>query len=239
MKGEEHRVYKLRKALYGLKQAPRAWYSKIDHHFRVNGFVRSESEHTLYRKIGMSGEALLIYVDNIIYTSSPCTMLSEFRKEMMNTFKMTDLGLVSHFLGIEVRQFKSGIFIIQKNYIEGILHQMNMTHCKPTSTPMGVNDKLQDDAGELCSDPGNFRSLIGKLIYVTHTRPDICFAVNYLSRFMNQPCKNHFTAAKRVARYLAGTRELGLWYSQEDKGVLEAFSDSDWGGSVSDRKSTS
>lgn len=90
---------------------------------------------------------------------------------------------------------------------------MNMRQCKPTSTPIGVNDKLQDDAGEACSDAGIFRSLIGRLLYVTHTRPDICFTINYLSRFMNQPHKNHFTAAKSVVRYIAGTKELGLWYS--------------------------
>lgn len=106
---------------------------------------------------------------------------------------------------------------------------MNMKLCKHIMSPMAVNEKLQDDASETCSDPRLCRSLIGKLLYVTRSWPDICFAVNFLSQFMNQPSKNYFTATKRVVRYLVGTRELGLWYTHGDEGVLEAFSDSDWG----------
>lgn len=104
---------------------------------------------------------------------------------------------------------------------------MNMKHCKPVSTPLAVNEKLEDNDTDKFTDPGIFRSLIGKLIYITHTRPDISFSVNLLSRFMNQPSKLQFSAAKCVVRYLTGTKQLGLWYSHGDEGELEAYSDSD------------
>ncbi|XP_039128913.1 uncharacterized mitochondrial protein AtMg00810-like [Dioscorea cayenensis subsp. rotundata] len=189
----------------------------------------------------MNGDVLLIslYVDDIIYTSSSSVLLAQFKIDMMNTFKMTDLGLMSYFLGIEVKQNSEGFFISQQKYIEDLLVHMNMKLCKPVSTPLAVNEKLEEGDSDKFSDPGTYRSLIGKLLYVTHTRPDIVFPVNYLSRFMNQPSKIQFIVAKRVVRYLAGTKTLGLWYSRGDDGELEAFSDSDWGGSKADRKSTS
>lgn len=104
-RGEEHLVCKLRKALYGLKQAPRAWYSRIDHHLKELGYIKSDSEHTLYRKEGKDDEVLLIilYVDDIVYTSSSSTLLEQFKLDMMNTFNMSDMGLMSYFLGLEVK----------------------------------------------------------------------------------------------------------------------------------------
>lgn len=232
MKDGEHLVCKLNKALYGLKQAPRAWYSKIDQHFKSLGFSRSESEHTLYSKQGKTGKVLLIslYVDDIVYTSSSPTLLDEFKGEMMRMFNMSDLGLMSFFLGFEVKQSPDGIFICQRSYIEDLLKQLNMKQCKPMMTPMAVNEKFQKSGDELFEDSKLYKSVIGKLLYITYTRPDIVFTVNYLSRFMSQPHKVHFSAVKRVVRYLSGTKDLGLWYSHGDEGILEAFSDSDWGG---------
>ncbi|XP_039115486.1 uncharacterized protein LOC120250711 [Dioscorea cayenensis subsp. rotundata] len=118
-------------------------------------------------------------------------------------------------------------------------HEHETLLCNPVSTPLAVNEKLEEGDSDKFSDPGTYRSLIRKLLYVTHTRPDIIFPVNYLSRFMNQPSKIQFIATKQVVRYLTGTKKLGLWYSRGDDGELEAFSDSDWGGSKVDRKSTS
>lgn len=104
---------------------------------------------------------------------------------------------------------------------------------------MGMINKAQGISEEEFSDPMMYRSLVGKLLYLTHSRPDICFPVSYLTRYMSCPSLCHFSAAKRVLRYLAGTKEFGLWFSRGDEGILEAFSDSDWGGSLPDRKSTS
>lgn len=228
-KGKEHLVCKLSKALYGLKQAPRAWYSKIDQYFREIGLRKSKSEHTLYQRQGEDGETLVVslYVDDIIYTSSLCTMLKEFKNEMMHKFNMTDLGVMGFFLGIEVKQNSDGIFICQRSYIEDVLSKLNMQQCKPVPTPMAVNEKLEEEGSEEFTDPFLFRSTVGKLLYICHTRPDIVYSVNYLSRFMSRPSKVHFSAVKRVVRYLAGSKNFGLWYSHEGETTLEIFSDSD------------
>lgn len=106
------------------------------------------------------------------------------------------------------------------------------------STPMGVNDRLHNDEAEEFADPRMYKSLVGKLIYLTHTRPNICYPVNYLSRYMNCPSKDHFSTAKRVVRHLVGSVEYGLWFSRGDEGTLEAYSDRDWGGCKSVQKST-
>lgn len=167
-----------------------------------------------------------MYVDDIIYTSSSNSLIKQFKYEMMKTFEMTDLGRMNFFLGLEVNQEADGIFVSQRSYIDSILHQLNMRYYKPAVTPMGVNDKPQENSDDLFVDQRMYRSLIGKLLYLTHTRPDICFSVSYLSRVLNQPSNAHFSAAKRVVRYLAGTRDYGLWFSHGDEGVLEAYSDS-------------
>lgn len=119
-----------------------------------------------------------------------------------------------------------------------IIQQLNMVNCKPVMTPMAVNEKTLGCTDTELTDPLMYRSLIGKLLYLTHSRPDTCFAVSYLARFMSSPCNSHFTAAKRVVRYLACTKDFGLWFSRDNGGVLKAFSNSDWGGSLADRKST-
>ncbi|XP_039145628.1 uncharacterized mitochondrial protein AtMg00810-like [Dioscorea cayenensis subsp. rotundata] len=110
---------------------------------------------------------------------------------MKETFEMSDLGIMSYFLGLEIMQRPDGIFVKQKNYVENLLHQLNMKQCKSMPTPMGVNDRQRDEDSELFNDLRLYRSLVGKLIYLTHTRPDICYAVNYLSRSMNSPSKDH------------------------------------------------
>lgn len=241
VEGKEYLVYRLRKALYGHKQAPRAWYNKVDKHFREHGYIRSETEHTLYRKVHEGKDYILIslYVDDIVYTSSSQALINEFKAEMMGTFDMSDLGLMSYFLGLEVHQTTEGIFVTQRKYVADLLNQLNMGQCKHVETPMGVNEKFQiEDDAEL-TDPGIYRSLIGKLLYLTHTRPDICYSVNYLSRFMSKPSSHHLIAVKRVMKYLAGTSKFGMWFSQDAGVNLEGFTDSDWGGSLVDRKSTS
>lgn len=239
--GEEHKVYKLRKALYGLKQAPRSWYSKIDSHFLDWGFQRSSNEHTLYCKTNQAGDTLVvcIYVDDIVFMSSSHSMLKEFKDDMMKNFEMSDLGAMSYFLGLEVRQDQLGIHISQKKYTEDLLKCYHMQGCKAAPTPLSENIKVQAEDGSGEADSKSYRSLVGKLMYLTHTRPDIVFAVNLLTRYMHKPSKNHYSLAKRVLRYLSGTLNHGIWYKRLDSIKLEEFTDSDWGGCVEDRKSTS
>ena len=235
----EHKVYKLKKALYGLKQAPRAWYSRIDTYFLKKGFNRSENEHTLYIK--SNGNDIIIvclYVDDLIYTSSSDLLVEEFRQAMMTEFEMTDLGLLHYFLGIEVTQMNDGIFISQEKYVSNLLDKWKMGNCKPMSTPMNTNEKFYVEDGVEKVDAQSYRSLVGSPLYLTTIRPNIMHAVGLISRFMQSPSKMHFGAAKRILRYLSGTRNYGIWYTSSSNFGLVGYTDSDWAGSIDDRKST-
>ncbi|KAK2967493.1 hypothetical protein RJ640_010134 [Escallonia rubra] len=139
----------------------------------------------------------------------------------------------------KVKQGKDGIFISQKKYATDLLKKFNMLNCKVAATPMNVNEKLKIEDGTQSTDGRFFRSLVGGLIYLTHTRPDIAFSVGVVSRFMHNPTAHHLGAAKRILRYIAGTRDFGLWYSQVSNFRLVGFSDSDWAGCLDDRRSTS
>uniref|UniRef100_A0A5B7B4M6 Retrovirus-related Pol polyprotein from transposon TNT 1-94 n=1 Tax=Davidia involucrata TaxID=16924 RepID=A0A5B7B4M6_DAVIN len=241
IKEEEDKVYKLNKALYGLKQAPRAWYSQIDNYFVEKGFKKSKSEPTLYvKKQGMHNTLIVaLYVDDLVFTSNNESTIKEFKNEMMKRYEMSDMGLLHHFLGIEIYQNEDGVFISQKKYAEAILKKFGMSGCKPMATPLVVNEKLMKEDGEKKVDATLYRSLVGNLLYLTATRPDIMFAASLLSRFMNSPSQIHLGAAKRVLRYVRGTTSFGIKYSRGFELKLKGYCDSDWGGCVDDMKSTS
>ncbi|KAK6151896.1 hypothetical protein DH2020_014531 [Rehmannia glutinosa] len=238
------KVYKLKKALYGLKQAPRAWYSRIDDYFTELGFRRSQSEPTLYINIQGTNNTLIVslYVDDLIFIGNNENMIMEFKEDMMKTFEMTDLGLMHYFLGIEIHQRKDGIFISQKKYAKSLLKRFKMEGCKIVATPLDNNKALKKEDGSLKEDDSQFRSLIGSLLYLTSTRPDIMYATSFLSRFMHNPKESHMSAVKRIFRYLKGTIQYGLFYPKnENEGgfKLMGYSDSDYAGCRVDRKSTS
>ncbi|XP_017629107.1 uncharacterized mitochondrial protein AtMg00810-like [Gossypium arboreum] len=204
--------------------------------FRKKGYVRSESEPTLYvKKEGNDFIIFCLYVDDIIYTSSSTFLVDKFKSQMMNEFEMSNMGLLHYFLGLEVHQAEDGIFISQRKYTNDLLSKFGMLNCKSATTPMNINEKLQqEDKGEM-ENAKRFRNLVGGLIYLTHTRPDIAFPVSVISRFMQQPSTVHYGAAKRVLRYIAGTLEYGIWYSKTSNFRLCGFTDSDWASSLDDR----
>lgn len=239
VKGQEEKVYLLKKALYGLKQAPRAWYSRIDEHLQKLGFVKSLSEATLYVKGTYTNLIIVsVYVDDILVTGSNENLVAEFKTEMLKVFEMTDLGLMSYFLGMEVKQDHNGILISQKKYAKEILKKFHMEGCKSTDTPMNQKEKFSKDDGAEKVDEGQYRSLVGCLMYLTATRPDIMFAVSLLSRFLHCASEIHFQAAKRIVRYIKGTTNFGIKYSNCQNFKFLGYSDSDWAGSVDDMKST-
>lgn len=236
----EHKVYKLKKALYGLKQAPRAWYSKIDAYLTDLGFERSRSEHTLYvRKVDLSVIIISLYVDDLMVTGNDQRLIQKLKQNLMQMFEMTDLGEMAFFLGMEVNQIPGEIFICQKKYVREILKRFRMEECKSIATPMNQKEKLSRSDGSALADNAFYRSLVGCLMYLTATRPDILFPVSVLSRFLHCASEVHMTAAKRVLRYLKGTSSYGVKYGRCQKFELYGFSDSDWAGSVDDMKSTS
>ena len=229
VKGHENKVLKLNKALYGLKQAPRAWNTRIDKYFQENDFTKCPHEHALYTKQD-NGNILLVclYVDDLIFTGNNPRMFEDFKKAMAREFEMTDIGLMSYYLGIEVKQSKEGIFISQEGYAKEVLKRFNMANCKPISTPVECGAKLSKVDEREKVDPTYFKSLVGSLRYLTCTRPDILFGVGLVSRFMEEPTMTHLKTAKRILRYIKGTLDFGLFYSSSNNFRLVGYSDSDW-----------
>lgn len=240
VKGQEEKVLKLKRALYGLKQAPQVWYSRIDAYFRKKGFARCPHEYALYVKMDKNGDCLFVclYVDDLIFSGNNPSLFEDFKNDMAREFEMADIGLMSFYLGLEVRQSDDGIFVGQQAYVKEVLDRFNMSNSKPVATPMMFGAKLsKNEEGEKV-DPTLFKSLVGCLRYLTCTRPDILFSVGIISRFMEVPTTNHMKVAKRILRYLKGTIDFGLFYSSSKGFQLVGYCDSDFAGDIDDRKST-
>ena len=201
-------MYRLKTTLYGLKQAPRAWYSQIDSYITENGFHISESEPNLYTKVDEKVKMLIVfmYVDDLIFTGD--FGIKECRTVMEREFEMTDLGLMKFFLGIEVEQSESGIFMSQSKYASIFLKIFNMSNCKSTPTSIIIGLKLSKDDDGSTVDPMLFKRLVGSLMYLTTTRPDIMYGVSLISRFMESPKDSHWQAGKRILRYVSAHKIL-------------------------------
>ena len=184
---KETHVCRLMKALYGLKQAPRAWYERIDTYLQKMGFVKSEADANLYYLM-VGGEILILvlYVDDLFLTGS-LRLIVDCKRNLAEEFEMKDLGLMHYFLGMEVWQTNGEIFLGQGKYCIEILKRFGMEDCKAMSTPIITNWKKVDTTKEKDVDPTLYRQLIGSLMYLVNTRPDIAFAVNSLSQFMVEP----------------------------------------------------
>jgi hypothetical protein len=238
---QEHptKVSRLKKDLYGLKQAPRAWYNIIDTYLIKNGFSRSQNEPTLYTKTDQHGNILIVYlcVDDMIYTRN--LELTNFKHAMQSEFDMTDLGIMKCFLGIGVDQSTKGIFVCQQKYAADIIKRFRMEECNPAETPIPLGTKLSKNDEGPTMDSTLYKSLVGSLLYLPATRPDIMYAANLVSRFMESPKDSHWKMAKRILRYVAGTLNFILWYTKSDSNQLSGYTDSDFAGSLDDRKNTS
>jgi histone deacetylase 1/2 len=236
-----HYVCRLDKALYGLKQAPRAWYARLSTKLCAIGFKPSKSDTSLfiYSKNGII-IYMLIYVDDIIVTSSSPEAVSALLKDLKADFALKDLGELNYFLGIEVEPIKGGIIIKQEKYAGDILSRVGMKTCKSAPTPLSPMEKLSKEDGRLLSpeDATKYRSIVGALQYLTLTRPDLAFAVNKVCQFLHAPTSLHWTAVKRILRYVRGTSGIGIKITKSPSTLLSAFSDADWAGSVDDRRST-
>jgi hypothetical protein len=203
------------------------------------GFTKSKADPNLYYKVEDSGPViLLLYVDDLFLTGDE-KLITECKRKLASEFEMKDLGMMHYFLGLEVWQKPDEIFLCQGKYAVEILKRFDMMDCKSMPTPMVTNLKLLSDTSSEIVDVTMYRQMIGSLMYLTNTRPDICFAVNTLSQYMVEPRRVHLVAAKHVLRYLKGTIDYGLRYVSDHKISLQGYTDSDWAGSVTDRKSTS
>ncbi|GJR73596.1 putative ribonuclease H-like domain-containing protein [Tanacetum coccineum] len=234
-----NRVYKVEKALYGLHQAPRAWYETLSTYLLDNRFQRGKIDKTLFIKRDKSDILLVqVYVDDINFGSTRKMMCIEFEKIMHKKFQTSSMGELTFFLGLQVKQKDDGIFISQDKCVNEILNKFGFSDVKTASTPMETHKTLlKDEKGEYV-DEHLYRSMIGSLMYLTSSRPDIMFAVCACARFQVNPKISHLYAVKRIFSYLKGQPKLGLWYPKDSPFDLVAYTNSDYAGASLDRKST-
>lgn len=191
--------------MYGLKQAPRAWFARLSKKLVDLGFSGSKGDTSLffYNK-GTITMFILIYVDDIIVTSSSQEAIDALLKDLQKDFVLKDLENLHYFLGIEVYKTLDGIILTQDKYACDLLKRVGMTDCKPVSTPLSASEKLSLYEGTPLgpSDATHYRSVVGGLQYLTLTRPDIAFSVNKVCQFLHAPTTIHWAAVKRILRYI-------------------------------------
>jgi len=232
-------VYKLHKALYGLKQAPRARYECLKDFLLKNGFEMGKADSTLFaHKVDKDIFICQIYVDDIIFGSTDQKFCEEFSRIMTKRFEMSMMGELKFFLGFQIKQMKEGTFICQTKYLSDMLKKFDMIDAKPIKTPMALNGHLDLNEEGKSVDQKVYRSMIGSLLYLCASRPDIMLSVCMCARFQTNPKECHLTAVKRILRYLVHTPNLGLWYPKGSIFKLHGYSDSDYAGCKVDRKST-
>ncbi|XXG45853.1 hypothetical protein AAC387_Pa02g0824 [Persea americana] len=233
-------VYKLRKALYGLKQAPRAWFDKVREFFHSQKFVSSHADSCIF--VNHSPQVVTIcaiYVDDLIITGNNSENVENIKKSLFQQFEMTDLGELQFFLGIEILKSDQGILIMQKKFALELLLKFGLLNSRSALTPLEVNHRLSKDEGTLIDDPRSYREMVGSLIYVTISRPDLAYSVGIVSQFIQSPRKPHVDVVKRILRYVKGTVSEGVFYKKGVPIKLLGYCDADWAADSSTRRSNS
>ncbi|GJS02381.1 putative ribonuclease H-like domain-containing protein [Tanacetum coccineum] len=232
-------VYKVVKALYGLHQAPRAWYARLSTFLLKHNYRRGTIDKTLFIKKDSRDIILVqVYVDDIIFGSTKKAWCDEFEVLMKGEFEMSAMGELTFFLGLQVKQKPDGIFISQDKYVQDMLKKFDMESVRTATTPYEASKPKSKDESDDGVNVHLYRSMIGSLMYLTASRPDIMFAVSACSRHQVTPLTSNLNAVKKIFKYLKGQPKLGLWYPRDSPFELEAYSDSDYAGSYGDRKST-
>jgi hypothetical protein len=203
------------------------------------GYCQSNADHTLFYKHNCDLVAILIvYVDDIVITGDDSKEIQNLKQYLSHEFEVKDMGFLRYFLGIEVSRGSKGIFLSQRKYILDLLRDTGMYGSRPAATPIEQNHRLSSNDGRSV-DRERYQRLVGKLIYLSHTRPDIAFAVSVVSQFMHDPKTTHLEAVNRILRYLKGCPGKGLLYIKQGNLKVECYTDADWAGSLDDRRSTS
>ena len=243
VKGQEHLVCRLKRSIYGLKQSPRCWNSALDSQLKKMGFIQADSDPCIYR--ASVGETFFIgvYVDDIVLAAKGEKRLNEVKKSLAEHFDIKDMGRLHYFLGMKVIQNEESneIWIGQPAYTQNLFQKFGMENAKAVKTPVDMSVKLvKAIESEDSVDQQLYQSAVGGLLYLSiGTRPDIAYAVSNVAKFSSHPTNKHWIAVKRIMRYLKGTSDLSLLYTKEGSYKCIGYSDSDWGGDLDDRKSTS
>ncbi|KAM1530006.1 hypothetical protein ACFX1Z_019153 [Malus domestica] len=204
------------------------------------GYKQSNLDHTLFLK-HKKGKitAFIVYVDDMVVTGNDPEEKAALQKYLTSEFEMKDLGALKYFLGIEVARSQQGIFLSQRKYVLDILTETGMLACKPVDTPIELNYKLGEYPDQIPTNKERYQRIVDKLIYLAHTRPDIAYAVNMISQFMHAPSETHMDAVNRILRYLKSARGKGLMFTKHDHLDVKGYTDADWIGDVTNRRSTS
>jgi hypothetical protein len=238
---DDERVCELLKPIYGLKQSSRCWNKRAHKTLTKIGFQRTRSDYCVYvLRRGKELAILLCWVDDLLLACNSATLEQELTTKLAAELEIRDLGALNYFLGFEFSETPQGYTMKQTKYAKDLLEKARMSDCKPVPTPMeGGMHYTRRQPNEQQAEATTYRSVVGGLQYLCHTRPDIQFAVGVVSRFVSDPSVLHWQAVKRILRYIQGTQEWGLRFSREGSGVVSGYSDADWAGDLSDRKSTS
>ncbi|CAM8923808.1 unnamed protein product [Rhodiola kirilowii] len=233
-------VYILNKAIYGLKQAPRAWYKRLSQFLLTHGYVRGEVDKTLFLlKEGNHTLVVQVYVDDFIFGSINDLLVRKFTKLMEGEFEMSMVGELKFFLGHQVAQEGDDTRIHQEKYLCEIIVKFGMKDSSTMTTPISPNESLGKDKSSPQIDQTLYRGMIGSLLYLTVSRPDIMFSVCLCALFQADPRETRLKAVKRILRYLKGTSTLCLWYPRKADVRLVGYTDADFAANKVDQKSTS
>lgn len=238
----DDKVWRLYRALYGLKQAPKSWYKRLKDVFESLGFTRSNADHSLFYKVE-KGILLIVavYVDDKLILSKSREAINQLKSQLAGQYDLSDLGEAQWILGMEIirDRDKGTIELSQTRYVESILDRFGMQDGRSVSTPIETNLKLTK-LTEPEIEARAYQSALGALMYaMLATRPDLAFAVGVLSRHAATPGEPHWTALKRVYRYLRGTTEARLTFSGDTTDTPLGYADADWAADVNDRRSIS
>ncbi|XP_031265002.1 uncharacterized protein LOC116123359 [Pistacia vera] len=247
-KDKEHKVCKLQKSVYGLKQVSRQWNLKFSVTLIEGGFQQSKYDYSLFiKKNNGLLTVLLLYVDDILLTGDDLASIEHIKAYLASKFHLEDLGTLKFFLGLEIARSDQGICINQNKYALELISEAGLNFVKPSSIPMEQNTKLtsfeydnndEQKVDPLLEDPGVYQRLIGRLIYLTMTRPDISYVVQLLNQHMHKPRRSHIDATMKVIRYIKLNLGSGLLFSSSSKLELQAFCDSDCASCLMSRRST-
>ncbi|CAN6454768.1 unnamed protein product [Victoria cruziana] len=235
------RCCKLKKSLYGLKQSPRAWFERLRVVMRDLGYNQGNGDHTLLIKITNNKvNILLIYVDDMVIAGDDEMEIKKLKKRLADEFDLKDLGKLRYFFGVEFVRSKEGLVMCQRKYTIDLLKETRKLGCRPTSTLVEHNYKMSIKDGKTLSKKEKevYQRLVGKLIYLTLTRPDITYAVNLVSQFMHVPTDIHLQATEGIFCYLKKHPNKRLLFTKSSDMRIEGYSDADWAGSIDTRRST-
>ena len=212
--GHETLVCKMNRALYGLRQSPRMWYKRIDTYLRSLGLTRSTSNYNMYYlSTGPDKLVLVLYMDDLFLSGGDPQQIQWLKTQLHTQFDMTDLGLVTKYLGVEFRQLPDGSYhISQKDYIHDLLQDFDMLQSKPEHVPLPLGLRLLTDMDSPPTNLHHYCKLVGKLIFLTTTRPNLSYVVSTVSKYKAAPQHAHLEAVKHILRYLKHTSDYGLLY---------------------------